>query len=249
MSLRPWHVMVCVVGLAVGLIAAAFTAGDRARELLLGLGVNLLSSCVFFVLLELYWRRQERVNGKEVHGFDYRAFARNVGRSRVVRVMGTFIYPLTEHPGHAADRAALLAALAEAVRRPGFAGVQFLFLHPDSPPAAARAAERKDDDVLRRMRECLATLTAFVKGLDADAVGRVEVRLFRRPPPFSLFQMDNFGSLSFYYRDRPISEVARYEFFLDSPLGAFVEKTFDDLWRDEQTGPLVGHRMKTRERG
>ncbi|MBX9623247.1 MAG: hypothetical protein K2X82_05490 [Gemmataceae bacterium] len=239
MWLRPWHVMVCVVGLAVGLIAAAYlTDGDRARELLLGLGVNLLSSCVFFVLLELYWRRQERVNGKEVHGFDYAAFARNVGRSRLVRVLGTFIYPLTDHPAHAADRAALLAALGQTVRRPGFVGVQFLFLHPDSPAALARAAERKDDDVLGRMRECLDTLRAFLKGLDADAATRVEVRLFRRPPPFSLFQMDNFASLSFYYRDRPISEVARYEFFLDTPVGGFVEKTFDDLWRDEQTRPL-----------
>ena len=94
------------------------------------------------------------------------------------------------------------------------------------------------DDVLRRMHECLDTLRAFVKGLDADAAGRVEVRLFRRPPPFSLFLMDNFGSLSFYFRDRPISEVARYEFFLDTPLGAFVERTFDDLWRDEQTESL-----------
>ena len=54
-------------------------------------------------------------------------------------------------------------------------------------------------------------------------------------PPFALFQTDNFASISFYFRDRPISEVARYEFYMDSPIGVFVEKTFDDLWHDDQT--------------
>jgi hypothetical protein len=53
--------------------------------------------------------------------------------------------------------------------------------------------------------------------------------------------MDNFASISFYYRDRPISEMTRYEFFLDSPLGAFVEKTFDDLWSDSQTMTLEAY--------
>jgi hypothetical protein len=41
--------------------------------------------------------------------------------------------------------------------------------------------------------------------------------------------------MSFFYRDRSVSEVTRYEFFADSPLGVFVEKTFDDLWHDERT--------------
>ena len=61
------------------------------------------------------------------------------------------------------------------------------------------------------------------------------MRLFCRTPPFALFQTDDFGSISFYFRDRPISEVTRYEFFMDSPVGEFVEKTFDDLWRDPKT--------------
>ena len=67
------------------------------------------------------------------------------------------------------------------------------------------------------------------------AAGRFQVRLFSRTPPFSLFQTDDFGSISFYFRDRPVSEVKRYEFFMDSPVGEFVEKTFDDLWRDSKT--------------
>ncbi len=50
--------------------------------------------------------------------------------------------------------------------------------------------------------------------------------------------MDNFASISFYFRDRPISEVTRYELFMDSPVGGFVEKTFDDLWHDPQTQSL-----------
>lgn len=237
MWLRPWHVIACVLVLAGGLIAAAYTAGsDRAKDIFLGVGVNLLSSVVFFVLLETYWQRMKRANGKEVDGFDYRSFARNLARSRQVRVLGTFIYPLTGHPTHAREREALLRALRETIPRPGFHGVQILFLNPTSVAARSRAAERKDDDVLRRMDECLATVRALADSFaGGPAAARFEVRLFSRMPPFSLFQMDNFGSISFYYRDRPISEVTRYEFFTDSPLGGFVDKTFDDLWRDEKT--------------
>jgi hypothetical protein len=239
MSLRPWHVIVAVVTLAVVLIGCAYTADGRAKDILLGLGVNLLSSVVFFVLLELYWQQMKRANGKEVDGFDYLQFARNIRKSKEVRMLGTFIYPLTDHPKHNHERQALLEALTETIRRPSFVGIQILFLHPASPAALARAAERKDDDVLRRMQESLATLRRLVKTFDEDPRRiRVEIRLFWRTPPFALFQTDNFASISFYFRDRPISEVARYEFFMDSPVGVFVEKTFDDLWRDERTVTL-----------
>ena len=100
----------------------------------------------------------------------------------------------------------------------------------------AGAAERKDDAVLSRMAEGLATLQKLLRQFDGHpARNRIEVRLLSRMPAFALFQTDNFGSISFYYRDRPVSEVARYEFFMDSPVGVFVERTFDDLWRDART--------------
>jgi hypothetical protein len=235
MWLRPWHVIVCVVLLGAVLVGLAVAAGAAGKDALLGMGVNLLSSVVFFILLELYWQRMKRANGKEVDGFDYLKFARNIGRSKQVRVLGTFIYPLTDHPGHTREREALLAALAGAVGRPSFMGVQLLFLHPASEAARSRAAERKDDNALRRMEEGLATLRGLLKQLDGHpAQHRIEVRLLSRMPSFALFQTDDFGSISFYYRDRPVSEVARYEFFMGSPVGVFVEKTFDDLWRDER---------------
>ncbi len=239
MWLRPWHVIVCVVCLSATLIGLASVASDRARDILLGLGVNLLSSVVFFILLELYWQRMKRANGKEVDGFDYLKFARNIGRSKQVRILGTFIYPFTDHPAHGKEREAILQALADAIRRPAFMGVQILFLHPGSNAAGTRAAERKDDDVLRRMAEGLATLQKLLQQFDGHpARNRIEVRLLSRMPAFALFQTDNFGSISFYYRDRPVSEVARYEFFMDSPVGVFVERTFDDLWRDARTVSL-----------
>jgi hypothetical protein len=194
---------------------------------------------VFFILLELYWQRMKRANGKEIDGFDYLKFARNISRSKEVRILGTFIYPFTDHPGHSKERQALLTALIDALRRPSFVGLQILFLHPESEAARSRAAERRDDDVIQRMHESLATLTDLIQQFSGEsAAQRIEIKLYMRMPPFSLFQMDDFASLSFFYRDRPISEVTRYEFFLDTPIGKFVEKTFDDLWRDERTIPL-----------
>lgn len=239
MWLRPWHVILCVLTLSATCLGLAYNAGERGKDVFFGLGVNLLSSVTFFVLLEVYWQRMRRANGKEVGGFDYGRFARNVARSRQVRVLGTFIYPLTDNTAHDRDRAALVAALGQALARPSFAGAQFLFLDPRSGAARTRAAERKDDDVLRRMGECLATLRGLHKlfeGLPGHA--RFEIRLFARTPPFALFLTDGFGSISFYYSDRPISEVTRYEFFTDTPLGEFVEKTFDDLWHDSKTVTL-----------
>src|SRR4029077_21209300 len=51
--LRPWHVLVCVLALSVAMIVGAYAAGsERAKDILLGLGTNLLSSAVFFLLLE-----------------------------------------------------------------------------------------------------------------------------------------------------------------------------------------------------
>ncbi len=237
MSLRPWHVMVFVVALATGLIGLAYTAEERAKDILLGVGTNLISSVVFFILLELYWQRLKRANGKEVDGFDYFKLARNIAKSKSVRMLSTYILPFTGHAKHVDERRALLQALAVALERRNFAGMQLLFLHPASPAAKVRAAERKDDDVGRRMDESLETLKAIAERFAGD--GRVEIRLFWRTAPFSLFQTDDFASLSFYFRDRPISEVTRYEFFTDSPVGVFVEKTFDDLWRDERTVTLA----------
>ncbi len=242
MNLRPWHVMVFVIVLAVGLISLAFVAEERAKDILLGVGTNLISSVVFFILLELYWRRLKRANGKEVDGFDYFKMARNIRKSKSVRMLSTYILPFTDHPKHQIERQTLLQAITDAVRRPKFAGMQLLFLHPASPAARARAAERKDDDVMKRMDESLACLESIAKQFEGD--GRLEIRLFWRTPPFSLFQTDDFASLSFYFRDRPISEVARYEFFTDSPVGEFVEKTFDDLWRDERTVTLAEGRRQ-----
>ncbi len=237
MKLRPWHVMISVIALAIGLIAGAFFAEERAKDILLGVGTNLISSVVFFILLELYWRQMKRANGKEVDGFDYFKLARNIRKSKSTRMLSTYILPFTRHPKHLEERKILLQAIAEALARKRFAGMQLLLLHPASPAAKARAAERQDDDVMKRMDESLQTLAEIAAEFAGD--GRVEIRLYWRTPPFSLFQTDNFASLSFYFRDRPISEVARYEFFTDSPVGEFVEKTFDDLWRDERTVTLA----------
>jgi hypothetical protein len=239
MWLRPWHVIIAVFSLGLVLICLGYGWGGDARELLLGLGVNLLSSIVFFILLELYWQKMKLAHGKEVDGFNYLKFARNIEKSKHVRILGTFIYPLTNHPNHEVERQALLQALTRTIRQPSFMGIQVLFLNPSSLPARSRAAERTDDSVIQRMEEALATLAEVIKQFDGEQVrNRIEVRLYSRMPSLSFFQTDNFASISFYYRDRPISEVTRYEFFMDTPIGDFVEKTFDDLWRDEKTIPL-----------
>ena len=240
MRLRPWHLLVAVLLLAAGMISAAFFVDERPKDILLGIGTNLLSSVVFFLLLEIYWERLQRANGKRMAGFDYANFTRNVAGSSVVRVMGTFIFPLTDDPRFAEPKRQLLAALTEITRKPTFGGIQLLFLDPDSSAARNRAAEQVNYDVLACIRQQVETLRAFLAGL-TRSVGavRVEVRLTSRMPPFALFQTDDLASLSFYFRNRPVSGVDSYTFFTDTPLGQFVSHTFDDLWGDPKSLPLV----------
>ena len=239
MRIRPWHLLVVILVLAVAVIAAAFFVEERPKDILLGVGTNLLSSVVFFLLLEIYWERMQRANGKRVAGFDYATFAADVAKSSVVRVMGTFVFPLTDDPRFADARTKLLAALAAITRRPMFGGIQLLFLDPDSSAAKNRAAEQTNYDVLACIRQQADTLREFLAGLQAAAGGvKVEVKLTSRMPPFALFQTDDVASLSFYFRNRPLAGVDSYTFFLDTPLGKFVERTFDDLWDDPRSVPL-----------
>jgi hypothetical protein len=236
MRIRPWHLIGCIFALSVILMVIASQSEDRLREILLGLGLNLLSSVVFFILLELYWEKIKRANGKEVNGFDYRKFARNIETSNHIRVLATFIYPFTNHPSHSEEKQLILDAIRKAILRRNFTGMEILFLHPKCKAAESRAAERKDDNLLLRMEESLNTLVELMKELEnLPERYRLQIRFYSRIPALSLFQTDNFGSMSFYFRDRPISEVTRYEFFVDAPIGVFVEKTFDDLWLDKRT--------------
>jgi len=92
----------------------------------------------------------KRANGKEVDGFDYFKLARYIRKSKSARMLSTYILPFTRHPKHLEERKILLLAIAEALARKRFAGVQLLLLHPASPAAKARAAERKDE---RRQRD------------------------------------------------------------------------------------------------
>lgn len=239
MRIRPWHLLVVVLLLAVGAIAAAFVVDERPKDILLGIGTNLLSSVVFFLLLEIYWERIQRANGKRVAGFDYANFTQNVGRSSLVRVMGTFIFPFTDDARFAETKRQLLATLTEITRKPTFGGIQLLFLDPDSSAAKSRAADQTNYDVLAGIRQQVETLRAFVAGLASVGAVRVEVKLTSRMPPFALFQTDDVASLSFYFRNRPVSGVDSYTFFIDTPLGQFVSHTFDDLWADPKSVPLT----------
>ena len=239
MRVRPWHLLVVILVLAVAVIAGAFFVEERPKDILLGIGTNLLSSVVFFLLLEIYWERMQRANGKRVAGFDYATFAADVAKSSTVRVMGTFIFPLTADPRFAETKGKLLAALADIARRPTFGGIQLLFLDPDSSAARNRAAEQTNYDVLAYIRQQADTLRELLAGLTTAAGGvKVEVKLTSRMPPFALFQTDDVASLSFYFRNRPLAGVDSYTFFLDTPLGKFVERTFDDLWDDPRSLPL-----------
>jgi hypothetical protein len=44
--------------------------------------------------------------------------------------------------------------------------------------------------------------------------------------------------MSFYPRNKAITETARFDFSTSTPLGTFMDDTFDDVWTDEKTRAL-----------
>lgn len=218
---------------AVLLIVSAWGLTELWRDVFVNLGAGLAGAVVTFLIFEVYLRELRRSEGITRKGFEYAPFIKSVRTAReTVRVLTTFTYLLSDsHTRHQFRN-----ALYDALRARPDLSVRFLVLDPFSDAARQRERDRGDGEkVILLIQQNLIELYELTQ----DPVFRsVEVRIYDLLPPISLFQWDYHGSMSFYPRGRSISEADRFELSIETPLGRFVNDTFENIWKDVQSQHL-----------
>jgi hypothetical protein len=233
--MKPWYLL---AGMALAGIAVLAWANPvrNLEAIAVNVGTGLVGTALAFLLLNYYLPRISNAYGKRTEGITYSAIAANIARSRYrVRILSTFVYPLTSHSDYRELHDEFVNALATALRANGRLEVRILILDPASDAAKQRSEER-DDDVIRRIRENLLAFHRLRSG--QEVFRRIDVKLFDRLPPLSMFEWDDRASMSFYPRNKAITETSRFDFSTSTPLGTFMDDTFDDVWTDEKTRAL-----------
>ncbi|HEX2204898.1 MAG TPA: hypothetical protein VHG91_16430 [Longimicrobium sp.] len=240
---RPRYLLyaTAIVGGLLLRLAAESTTTPYWQGILINMGTGLLGAVVTYYLLDFLLQRFMNADGRSYEKLSYTDFAGQVKRSRTqVRILTTFLYPLTTHLDYEQERKELVGALNDVIRQQKEKiEVQILILDPTSEAAKQRNEERADDDIILRIQENLSEFQRLrEEPYHRASFQHVNVKLFDRLPPLALFQSDDRASMAFYPRHMKISDAARFEFSMGSPLGKFMTKTFDNLWDDEKTKKL-----------
>ncbi|MEB8337725.1 hypothetical protein [Streptomyces endophyticus] len=233
---RPQSLSVLTGLAAVSAILLWRSAGmeNYGENLALNLGADIIGAVVtVFVIGPLISRAQEG-RAREHSRLDYEWFCAQVyGSTSNVKVLDTFSNVFGPQFSDRLLRG-IKAATANGTR------VQILLLHPDSLAVILRGQELGDQhaDIRREILRNLRTLRSFEDGLDASARHLLEVRLCSSSPGVTLYRWDERCLVSFLTVGRLSGQGVQLEVPIRSPLGAFVEQRFDELW--QQSGMMDG---------
>lgn len=239
-ELKPWHLLVGLGVAGLALLILPELLWPEVESISINFGTELLGAVLTFLLLNLYLPRVIGAGGSREDGFSYSVYAGNIRKSKKeVRILTTFIYPLTSHEEYQDEKEDLVQAIQHVRKEHADIRIEILVLNPESEAAKQRAEERKDDDIILRIQENLSEFHRLrEERYYREAFGGIEIRLYDRLPPLALFQWDDRASISNYPRHKKISEAPRFEFSIKTPLGKFMEQTFHDIWTDDKTKSL-----------
>jgi hypothetical protein len=118
--------------------------------------------------------------------------------------------------------------------------VDFLLLHPDSLTADQRQRELRGigTDVASLIIGNIHTLTDFKRTLPEDAARYLSVRLYDANASVIMYRWDDKGLISFLAPDRLAEEGTHLEIDMRSPIGAFIDARFADIWSQPRTVAL-----------
>jgi hypothetical protein len=223
-------VLALLAGCAALLLFAASAMDNYGENLALNLGTDLAGVVItVFVIGPLISRAQEgRV--REHTRLDYEWFASQVhGSTSNVKVLDTFSNLFGPQFSERLFRG-VKSATANGAR------VQILLLDPDSLAAILRGRElgEQSADIRRDILRNLRTLDRFARRLDGNSRVLLEVRLCSTSPGVTLYRWDERCLVSFLTVGRLSGEGVQLEVAVRSPLGAFVEQRFDELWRQSK---------------
>jgi len=226
------RVLIVLSTISVVFVGIAMRSEGFLRDLLLHLGAGLVGAVITFIIFEIYLAEMKKAEGEETKGIDYHEFVKRIRSSyRLIRVLGTYTYLLSrDHLRHE-----FREAVSYALRNREDIIVQFLLLDPFSDAARQREEDRKDEKVIEKIVGNLLELYY----LKQDPIfAKIEVKIYDALPPISLFQCDDRASMSFYPRDQAISQTDRFELSMETPLGKFLTRTFESLWKHRTTKSL-----------
>lgn len=230
---RPKIIVLIVIIMFIIFIVLAANFQGTIKDIFLNLGTELGGALITVIFLDIILKQVRKSDGKQIEGFDYNKFNENIRKTKTqVRVLTTFTYLLSDDAKNRQSRREFRESLAYLVKNRHNITIQFLLLDPFSDAADQRAEERQDEKVIYQIKQNLSELYYLKKD---TAFQRVHVKVYDALPRISLFQWDDNASMSFYPRNRSISETDRFEFSVNTPLGDFLTRTFNDLWTDEKT--------------
>ncbi|MFC9535517.1 hypothetical protein [Streptomyces sp. NPDC056975] len=225
-------VLIGLAAVSAVLLWRSSAMDNYGENLALNLGTDIVGVVVtVFVIGPLISRAQEgRV--REHTRLDYEWFSAQVyGTTSNVKLLDTFSNVLGPQFSERLFRG-INAATAHGAR------VQILLLDPDSLAVILRGRELGDQhaDIRRDIMRNLRTLHAFRGRLDEASRELLEVRLCSTSPGVTLYGWDDRALVSFLTVGRLSGEGPQLEVAVRSPLGAFVEQRFDELW--QQSKPM-----------
>lgn len=225
-------VLVLLAALAGFLLWNSSGMDNYGENLALNLGTDILGVAVtVFVIGPLISRAQEgRV--REHTRLDYEWFSAQVhGSNSNVKILDTFSNVFGPQFSERLFRG-IRSATAHGAR------VQILLLDPDSLAVLLRGQElgERHADIRRDILRNLRTLHSFRDRLDDHARTLLDVRLCSTSPGVTLYRWDGRSLVSFLTVGRLSGEGVQLEVAVRSPLGAFVEQRFDELW--QQSKPM-----------
>jgi hypothetical protein len=201
-------------------------AASYGPNLALNLAAEFIGGFVILFALTPILRRAQQGGVREHRRLDFQWYIDRVVTARTsVRVLDTYSR-LCSPPFK--DR--FLQAALELLQRQG--RVQVLLMDPDSRAAAQRTAELAGHgDVGRNTRDNLRVLNEFRDKLDEPQRSRFEARLYNSSQSVQINQWDDRLLASFFPTGGGSDDSAQLEVSIDSPLGSFVSKQFEELWQ------------------
>lgn len=223
------------VGLAAILVLAVLAApmSDYWQNFALNTAADLIGAVFTIYVITPIIERAGNSRVREHSELDYTLFLDRAQRSRqVLRIMDTFSNLLIE-PLAPRFEAMVHEALARGV------SVRILLINPTTLAAEQRELELGQADELRPMLERnLDTLHRLRQAFDESGGPRgngraaeFQVRLYSSGPDITMYRWDDRALVSFFPVGRLSGSSTQLEVSVDSPLGAFVTRRFQDKWR------------------
>jgi len=219
-----------VVLTVVGTTSIAQGPGNLA----LNAGVEILTTLITVAVVAPLVRRNQDSVIKLHSNLNFRHFIEQSARARrQVQVFSTFADLLQIE-----DTDIFLGNVRSLLERGGH--VDFLLLHPDSLTTEQRQRElrgvgtRVSDLIIGNIH----TLNEFKSTLPEVLAQNLSMRLYDASASIIMYRWDDRSLISFLAPDRLAEEGTHLEIDMRSPIGAFVDARFFELWSQPRTMTL-----------